>query len=118
MFLMKQGFTILSRNYRKKCGEIDVIAKKGKKIHFVEVKTVSCEISVIEGKSRVNKGGFFRAEENIHSKKLKSLYRTIEVYLSEMHVSENGEWQLDAHVVYLDVRNRRAKVDVIANITL
>ena len=40
-FLMKHGFSILERNYTKKWGEIDVIAEKGKKLYFVEVKSVS-----------------------------------------------------------------------------
>ena len=42
-FLMKHEFNISERNYLKKCGEIDIIADKGSKIHFIEVKSVSCE---------------------------------------------------------------------------
>ncbi|MCD8108024.1 MAG: YraN family protein [Oscillospiraceae bacterium] len=38
-FLEKNGCEILSRNYTIKGGEIDIIAKKGDIIHFVEVKT-------------------------------------------------------------------------------
>ncbi len=38
-YLVKNGYTILCRNYRKPCGEIDVIACKGDIIAFVEVKT-------------------------------------------------------------------------------
>ncbi|HEX6258729.1 MAG TPA: ribonuclease HII [Candidatus Saccharimonadales bacterium] len=37
-FLEAEGFTILERNWRTKWCEIDIIAKKGRKIHFVEVK--------------------------------------------------------------------------------
>ena len=42
-FLMKQGYSILGRNYTKKWGEIDIIAEKERKLHFVEVKSVSRE---------------------------------------------------------------------------
>ncbi len=43
-FLMKRGYTILDRNYRKPWGELDIVAKEKKKIHFVEVKAMSQEI--------------------------------------------------------------------------
>lgn len=38
-FLRKKGFRILERNYRIRTGEVDIIAKSGKMIIFVEVKT-------------------------------------------------------------------------------
>ncbi len=38
-FLQEKGFTILERNYRQKCGEIDIVAQDGKTLVFVEVKT-------------------------------------------------------------------------------
>ena len=37
-FLMKQGYEILEMNYRVRQGEIDIIAREGKCIVFVEVK--------------------------------------------------------------------------------
>lgn len=40
-FLMKRGFNVIDRNFRKKWGEIDVIATKKNILHFVEVKSVS-----------------------------------------------------------------------------
>lgn len=38
-YLEEQGCKILERNYRKKCGEIDIIAQDGDTAVFVEVKT-------------------------------------------------------------------------------
>jgi len=38
-FLLRKGFRILERNYRSRRGEIDIIARKGKTLAFVEVKT-------------------------------------------------------------------------------
>ncbi|MFV0518927.1 MAG: YraN family protein [Lachnospirales bacterium] len=37
-YLLEKGYTILSRNYQKKCGEIDIIAQKNDLISFIEVK--------------------------------------------------------------------------------
>jgi Holliday junction resolvase-like predicted endonuclease len=44
-FLMKQGYRIVERNYLRKWGEIDIIAKKDGKLYFVEVKTVTISAS-------------------------------------------------------------------------
>lgn len=37
-YLEKEGYVILSKNYRKRFGEIDLIAQKNNTIAFVEVK--------------------------------------------------------------------------------
>lgn len=37
-FLVQQGFEIIERNFYSRFGEIDIIAKKGRVLHFVEVK--------------------------------------------------------------------------------
>jgi putative endonuclease len=38
-YLAGHGYTILHRNYRSKSGEIDIIARQGDTLVFVEVKT-------------------------------------------------------------------------------
>ncbi|MDR0821601.1 MAG: YraN family protein [Oscillospiraceae bacterium] len=37
--LMQRGYQIVARNFSKKCGEIDIVAKKDGVLAFVEVKT-------------------------------------------------------------------------------
>jgi len=40
-YLENKGFRVVDRNYWKPWGEIDIVAQKGDKLHFIEVKTVS-----------------------------------------------------------------------------
>ena len=39
LYLQKQGCRIVARNWRKPCGEIDIIAFDGRTLVFAEVKT-------------------------------------------------------------------------------
>ena len=109
-FLTKRGFKVLALNYWKKWGEIDIIAQKKGALHFVEVKTVSCE----NFDSAIKQFDRYRPEDNVHPWKLRKLHRTIETYLSEKNVE--GEWQLDMACVYLDFKNKKAKVFLTENI--
>lgn len=38
LFLIRQGLTIVYRNFRSRCGEIDIVASDGETTVFVEVK--------------------------------------------------------------------------------
>lgn len=109
-FLVKHGYTIVERNYLKKFGEIDVICRKDAKIHFVEVKTVSRETLFSETSDE------YRAEDNIHSAKLKRIGRTIEVYLNEKDIKE--DWEFHAVVVLLDQKKKVAKVSFLHNLVI
>jgi putative endonuclease len=40
-YLKQKGFRIIIRNYRQKTGEVDIIAKDGNTLVFIEVKTRS-----------------------------------------------------------------------------
>lgn len=117
-YIQNKGFSVIDRNYRKKCGEIDIIAEKGKILHFVEVKSVSCEnlSSFAGGVSRETSG--HRPEDNIHSAKLRRLARTIQVYLLEKYKGNEPEWQFDAVTVKIDIKTKQAKVKIIGDIIL
>lgn len=103
-FLMKRGFKVIERNYLKKWGEIDIIAKKSKILRFVEVKTVSREN--VGNISHETDG--YRPEENVHPKKLQRMARVIQSYLIEKKI-EDTDWQFDVLAVFLDLNNREAK---------
>ena len=38
-YLQQQGYTLIGQNYRKRYGEVDLIAQKGEVLAFIEVKT-------------------------------------------------------------------------------
>jgi len=113
-YLIGKGFSIIERNYWKKWGEIDILAKRSKKLHFVEVKTVSCEN--VENKV-IHETDTFRPEDNIHPWKIKRLSRVIQTYLLEKG-NEEQEWQFDVVTVLLDLENKVAKVKLIEDIIL
>lgn len=113
---VKHFFEILDRNYRKKWGEIDIVAKKDGILHFIEVKTVSRPPATL---SRSECGrGETKPEENVHFWKRKRLARIIQTYLLDKKVSCETEWQVDSIAVFLDFKTRKAKVRLIENIIL
>ena len=113
-FLMKHGFSILDRNYTKKWGEIDIVAEKNKKLYFIEVKSVSRE--TLENVSYETNN--YKAEDNMHPWKLKRLSRTIQTYLLSKKISDETEWQVDLLIVYLDLKNKKAKIKLEEDIIL
>lgn len=107
MFLMKQGFSIIDRNYLRSCGEIDIVAEKDNIYHFVEVKSVTRE--TLDEK-------WYRAEDNVHTYKLERLARTIAIYWEEKRLGDL-EWQMDLVIVVLDKKGKIVKVELLENIT-
>ena len=111
--LKKLGFKILDRNYRKKWGEIDIVATRHGEVHFVEVKSVSCEIQSGSQEEISRITGRYQPEERVHEHKSKRLLRTIETYLAEK--KEEREWTFDVLAVFLDPEHKRAFVRLLEN---
>lgn len=70
-YLKKNRYKILERNFRIKSGEIDIVAKDGEQLVFVEVKTRSRDnnefltVSVNKGKQRrIEKTALWYIEKN------------------------------------------------------
>ena len=130
-FLVKHGFSILDRNYTKKWGEIDIIAEKANKLYFIEVKSVaSADAKALTNRRESVSCGTndnYRPEDNMHPWKLKRLSRTIQTYLLSTpslklrragKKIEEMEWQVDLLVVFLDIKNKKAKIKVVSDIIL
>ena len=115
-YLVKKGFEIIERNYWQKCGEIDIIARNKGFIHFVEVKSVSCEIKLDSVTHETI--DYYRPEDNLHTWKLERLSKTIQVYLAEKGVSDETDWQFDVITVYFDEKRLVSKVFILENVIL
>jgi putative endonuclease len=68
-FLRAQGMRIVARNWRWRGGEVDIIAKDGDVLVFVEVKAREKE-------------DFARPEEAVDKKKREHLWRSAQAFLS------------------------------------
>ncbi len=111
--LKKLNYTIIERNYTKQGGEIDIVAKRDRKLHFIEVKSVSCEN--LEDVSRGTYVGY-RPEVNLSFNKFLKIARTIDLYLLEKHVSPETPWQIDLAAVYIDPKKKQGRVEIVENI--
>lgn len=131
-FLMKRGFEIIEKNYNKKWGEIDIIARKGQKLHFIEVKSVTRDSLKYVSPASLQGGpetDSYRPEDNLHPWKLKRLSRVIQTYLlnydrvsylsaRSQAKEDETDWQFDVAVVYLDLKGLQAKVNYLEDIII
>ena len=101
-FLIKKGFKILDRNYRKPWGEIDIIAEKDNVVRFVEVKAISREI-LPDSLEEID----YRPEEMVTKEKLKKVGRTATLFMETMH--DLREYQIDVVGVILSESTKTAR---------
>ncbi len=101
-YLKKQGYRILSRNYQKPWGEIDIVAQLKNTIVFVEVKSREKSRTVVP-------------EANMTFFKQKRLIRAAQTYLLEKKISSETPWQIDVVAVDLDIKTRRANLRHLPN---
>ena len=93
-FLQKQGFEILEMNFRCRSGEIDLIARDGAYLVFVEVKYRSSSMN-----------GY--ALEAIDYRKASQIRRIAQIYLLKKKYPENTPCRFDAagvdgkHITYI-----------------
>lgn len=66
-YLLKNGYVVLHRNWRFKYWEVDIIASKGKFLHFFEIKTRTSH-------------AYGKPEESISTKKMNNLKNAAEEY--------------------------------------
>lgn len=74
-YLLGKGAKILEMNYRRPTGEIDIIARQGKTLLFVEVK-------------RRSSLRFGRPSEAVNQQKQAHILRTAQLYLQEKRLED------------------------------
>ncbi|HEX2907602.1 MAG TPA: YraN family protein [Phototrophicaceae bacterium] len=79
--LQHQGYTIVAQNWHCQYGEIDIIARQGETLVFVEVRTRHARLTET-------------AFESITERKQARLVRAVQVYLAQ-HNLEDGPWRVD-----------------------
>ena len=91
-FLQDKGYQILDTNYRTSHGEVDIVARDGEELVFVEVRTR-------------RRGSFGAPEESLSKAKVQRLVNTCEAYLQ--NAPEAGAaWRVDLVCVYLDAAGK------------
>ncbi|MCX6790779.1 MAG: YraN family protein [Candidatus Gribaldobacteria bacterium] len=88
-YLKKKGYRIIEKNYQTKWGELDLITKKGKKIIFVEVKTIQ------------QKQGFQPADQ-VNFQKGRQLLKMVQIYLAKKKLSFEADYQIDVVAIEVD----------------
>lgn len=109
-FLMKHGYEIVERNYTIKAGEIDIITLKNNQLCFWEVKTAQRFMRNNVPRETYN------PFENMSPNKMKRFSRTVEYYLYANKVSHETVWAIHGLAVYLNLDDKKAKVEIMENI--
>jgi putative endonuclease len=103
-YLRKKGYQILDRNYSIRTpfgpqrGEIDIIAKKGDTITFIEVKTLRGRVALIN------------PEEKVDYLKKRKILKTAESWLMEKKIPIDSKWQIDIISIRVDPVLKKAKI--------
>ena len=125
-YFKNKGFIIVERNYSKKWGEIDIVARETQQlakkkdvshgtseiVHFIEVKSVSYETRAELNWAVTHET--WRPEELVHDFKLNQIRKAAEIWIAEHNWS--GDVQVDVLAVRMVPREKYASVNYISNI--
>ncbi len=102
-FLLKKGFRIIDKNFRSRLGEIDLIATKNKKLHFIEVKT------------RVGLGKGY-PHEAVNPYKIKRIEKLLGLYLKDKKIKD-ARLSLDVISIILSRDNQIENISFYESVT-
>jgi putative endonuclease len=104
-YLRENNYQILKKNYQKRWGEIDIVAKENQEIVFIEVKTRTKDKSDFYGEP----------QESVNFFKQQKLVKTAKTYLYEKDYSSQIDWRIDVIAIKLDEQNKKANLNHIKN---
>ena len=99
-YLRHKGFNIIERNYRQRIGELDIIARQGSCLVFVEVRTKTDDRCGLP-------------EESVTAVKIKKLRRLAQSYLQARSIKSDQDIRFD--VVAIMHTNGQTTINHIEN---
>ena len=108
-YLTKKGYKILDKNYKPsfvsgpQTGEIDIVAKFGGTISFIEVKALN------------KKSSNYYPENKVDFLKQRKIIKTAERWLMEKKISLDSQWQVDVIAIEINLETKKAKIRYLAN---
>jgi putative endonuclease len=100
-FLRRRGYHILEANYRCPAGEVDLVARHGDFLVFIEVRTKRSH-------------EFGTPEESITATKKERL-RTVAAHYQQTHHNLPQLWRIDVVAVELNRKGEPSRIELIEN---
>jgi putative endonuclease len=97
--LQRRGASIVERNWRCPIGEIDLVARLGEQLLFVEVKT--------------RRSGALAPETSVGQAKRRRLARLAYAYLAAAGLPPDAAWRIDVIAVEIDGGGRVVRLEQI-----
>ncbi|MEK7122970.1 MAG: YraN family protein [Patescibacteria group bacterium] len=104
-YLERRGYTIIGRNYRIRGGEIDLVARKGDEIVFVEVKARSS-------------ARYGYPEESVTSQKTRFIARAIASFMRKHRIPDSFYLRFDVIAIDGSVHEGAQSIHHIQNVEL
>ncbi|NQV13395.1 MAG: YraN family protein [Parcubacteria group bacterium] len=101
-YLCAHGYQVITRNYRQRVGEIDIIAQAAGELVFCEVKARTS-------------GGYGTPAEAVSVHKQYKIRQTIKHFRQENRDLAKLNYRLDVLAIMVDLFNKEAEVEHIKN---
>ena len=101
--LRRRGYRIVDRRFRTRCGELDIIARDGPDIVFIEVKTRNSQSAV-------------RAEQAMTPAKVNRVEQLAMAYLADREL-DDLPWRIEVVTIQTDTGGLRPRISLIRDLS-